>query len=129
MMGLSLASLKRLGPEDAASCIASFVEALIQVDMLFLRRTPGVPLLYRSGVSYEGGEHDSPWQDVPSLLLTRKGDCKSLVAWRIAELRGQGHQALVHVVYLERAREDLFHVQVRRPDKIEDPSRFLGMRD
>lgn len=124
-MKLDLLSLAELPPEEAASCIASFVEALASVDALYLMRHPKTPTLYKAGISYAA---DEPWRDVPALLESRRGDCKSLVAWRIAELRGLGYTALVHVVYTARLNEDLFHVQVRRKDRLEDPSRFLGMR-
>ncbi len=125
MTQLVLASLPELPPEEAASAVACLVEALVQVNLIYLKSTRGVPLLHASGVRYE---EDAPWQDVPALLLSRRGDCKSLAAWRIAELRAQGKSALVHVVYVPREEEDLFHVQVRRGSRIEDPSRFLGMR-
>ncbi len=121
---LVLDSMRHLEGQDVASCIASFVEALAQVDALFLLRNPGAPRLYRSGVRYQ---EDAPWQDVPALLRTKRGDCKSLVAWRLAELRSEGTSALVHVVHMAREGEDLFHVQVRRGKSIEDPSRLLGM--
>jgi len=122
---LDLRSLAELPPEEAAACIAAFVEALVSVNALYLKRHPSTPPLYKAGVTYVA---DEPWKDVPALLDSRKGDCKSLVAWRIAELRAQGYMALVHVVYTARVSDDLFHVQIRRKDKLEDPSRFLGMR-
>lgn len=127
-MSLDMDVLRNLSSQDAASCIAAFVEALVQVNMLYLSRTSSVPKLHTSGVRYNENEC---WRDIPALLRTGEGDCKSLCAWRIAELRAHDKSALVHVVYLGNTRstdEDLFHVQVRRGGVIEDPSRFLGMR-
>ena len=124
-MDLDVRSLGFLEPEAAASCIASLVEALVQVNGAFLRQFPKTPALYTSGIVYA----ESPaWRDIPGLLAARSGDCKSLVAWRLAELRRQNSKALVHVVYIPKGNEHLFHVQIRKGQAIEDPSRFLGMR-
>lgn len=124
-MDLDVRSLKLLEPEQAASCIASLVEALAQANGMFLREFPKTPSLYTAGIAYEETE---AWRDIPALLAARKGDCKSLVAWRLAELRKQGTKALVQVVYIPRPGEHLFHVQIRKGGGTEDPSRFLGMR-
>lgn len=124
-MRLDLQSLMLLSPQEAASAISGFVEALVALNLMYLKANPQTKGLYESGMTYV---RDEPWRDIPSLLSSKQGDCKSLVAWRIAELRLRGYLALVHVVYTPQAGEDLFHVQVRRKGQIEDPSRFLGMR-
>ena len=126
-MNLDIKSLRDLPVQDAAECLAAFVEALVQVNGLFLRRNPSTVKLYTAHIVYE----DRPdWQDVPAMLLSRRGDCKSLCAWRIAELRESGQEAFAHVVFIPKVKEDLFHFQVRRAGgKMEDPSRFLGMRE
>jgi len=125
---LVLPSLSTMGAPEAASCLAAFVEALVQVNGAYLQthRAQRVVELYRSGVRYE----ETPsWMDIPALLSAKRGDCKSLVAWRVAELRARGEQAFVHIVYVPHPQENRFHIQVRRSvDVVEDPSRMLGMK-
>lgn len=76
--------------------------------------------LYRSGVAYQ---EDPRWQDLASMLTSRHGDCKDLVAWRLAELRElYSTDARLHVVFTKLPSGDVFHLQIRLPDgQIEDP--------
>lgn len=125
-MNLYLDSLGLLEPEGVAGCIASLVEALAQVNMLYLKKNPGTPRLYLSRVKYQ---ETTGWCDIPHLLETKRGDCKSLVAWRIAELRNLGKNAFVHVVYTQLPDKELYHVKIcKGPSIFEDPSEMLGMK-
>jgi len=110
--------------EDLASLIAECVETLVSRNRHFLRSYPKTPSLYVSGIRYRA--NPDGWRDLPSLLRDRTGDCKELVAWRIAELREKGEDARVHV--LLREPNDTHHVKIRRGDgSLEDPSRLLGL--
>ncbi len=125
-MKLRLQSLHVLGAGDVAYCLASLIESLVEINERFLLRTR-CPKLYGSGVRYEESDE---WHDVPALLSSRLGDCKSLAAWRLAELRREGEMSTPHIVRRQRPGEILFHVQVRRCfGEIEDPSRILGMSE
>jgi hypothetical protein len=107
------------------------LDALVGIDMYELAAHPEWPGLYESGTTYvrdEKGVED--WQDCGEVLRRRKADCKSLVAYRVAELRIR-HGIPAMAQYLWKDRPDggsLYHIQVQYPDgTIEDPSRKLGM--
>jgi hypothetical protein len=107
------------------------IEALATANAGHLRLHPEAPWLYASGVSYaEDDEGSERWTDIPETLARRVGDCKDLVAWRLAEIRVREREAAFPLVTFERAgRRVKFHVVVRRSDgRIEDPSRELAVR-
>ena len=103
------------------------------------------PPLYESGVRYQRELGTEEWLDIPSIIEARWGDCEDLACWRVAELRRQGHHAGPYVRY--RSLDGVFHyhalvMRYRRvlargpkgrlverfvPDKVEDPSKKLGM--
>jgi hypothetical protein len=131
-----LVSFETLPNEDKRLVLEYLLEALTLADACYLRRNPGVPLLYESGVRYEqepDGRDD--WQDVPDTLARRVGDCEDLGCWRMAELRVRHRdgQTRWHITVddIPNARGILvttYHIQLMRPDgSIEDPSRRLGM--
>lgn len=122
------------GPREKASIICAVVETLVEADRQYIRRFGAkVPPLYTSGVRYTELES---WRDIPILLRYTEGDCKSLVAWRIAELRESGIEAAVHILYKSSPSGDRMHLQVALPlnaaanpmAPYEDPSVMLGMR-
>jgi hypothetical protein len=106
--------------------------ALMHVDELYLRAHPETPPLYQTGVRYQEeppGQED--WQDIPTTIALKIGDCEDLACWRAAELRVKyGIQAVPTFVWKKRANGGyLYHILVRHPDgRVEDPSRALGMR-
>lgn len=115
------------------------LEALVQADTLYLlsEMQRGVPLenlsIYKSEVVYkldDRGQND--WLDIPNLKRRGFGDCKSLSAWRIAELRHAGVQARPFIRWPKMHKDPtrrVLHALVRWPDgRIEDPSMALGMR-
>jgi hypothetical protein len=67
------------GPEEqelSHKVLNILLHALMLVDMEYLRAHPEVPPLYQSGVRYEEeppGQED--WQDVPTTLKLKVGDC------------------------------------------------------
>jgi hypothetical protein len=107
------------------------IEALAAANAGHLRLHPEAPWLYESGVSYvEDAEGHEGWTDIPETLARGVGDCKTLVAWRLAELRvREGETAQPLVSFARVGSRVKFHVEVRRADgRTEDPSRALGMR-
>jgi hypothetical protein len=84
--------------------ILPLLEGLIQVNMWHIRRSLrraqkglGYPLppLYASGVRYkEDKPGEENWKDIPAILADGHGDCDRLCAWRTAELRVRGDNAV-----------------------------------
>lgn len=114
--------------------LALFCELLTQLDEIWLRDFPQTPNLYQSGVRYELMPQTEYWLEVPwALAFARAGhgvDCKTLAAWRAAELRVREGQPGARCVLSEYKSdtEHVYHVRVERQDgTIEDPSARLGM--
>lgn len=106
--------------------LTSLVETLIIADRAYLRDYPNTPPLYQAGVRYLFNR--DRWQDIPSCIQRRTGDCKDLSAWRIAELREHGEAANVDVQVRQEGGLTIYHIRVVRGNGIiEDPSRILGM--
>ena len=108
------------------------LDALTVVDAHYLREHPETPFIYESGVRYEEeppGQED--WQDIPTTLRMKSGDCDDLSCWRAAEFVVRFHQP-ARPVFQYQVRQDgsyLYHITTRTPDgRLEDPSRELGMR-
>jgi hypothetical protein len=123
-----LDSFQALGPYERGNVLRHAVEVFALANVLYLRRVR-TPLLYEAGVRYiDTGDE---WRDVPAVLAGRGGDCKDLVAWRVAELRVRGRQAWPRIILTQdpsEATEWLYHVVVQFPGgAFEDPSRILGM--
>lgn len=127
-----------------------WMEALVAINMDWIRRFPDLPRLEAASVAYS---RTPDWYDIPLVVAKRKADCKSIVAYRIADLRVRGDTGMVilpdpletdgaamdpRIVWAtplvswrrdERDPNHLkLHVQVRRPDgRVEDPCRPRGM--
>lgn len=113
------------------------LETLVSINLWQLRQNR-YPQLYESGIYYKTTPPAVEWHDIPSLLRDGFGDCKDLVAYRVAELRHRGIQCkpcikwkFINYKYPDgRGTQPvlLIHVMVLYPNgKIEDPSRILGM--
>jgi hypothetical protein len=103
--------------------------ALTVLDRLVLQSLKkhgrSIPPLYKCGIRYHHPIGPERWWTIPEVVRHGYADCKSLAAWRAAELREQGVFATPVAV---KKREDLVHVVVKMPDgSVEDPSRILGM--
>jgi hypothetical protein len=114
-------------PEDNAHVLRALLDCLIRSDAVYLRRH-AAPSLYGSGVRYG---RTKKWDSVPAVLSLGYGDCKSLTAWRIAELSLQGQKATPVFRWVKRGDASGavdFHILVLREDgAFEDPSKVLGM--
>lgn len=109
--------------------LTRLLPALVGADVDYLRRHPRTPLLFVARPRYRA---DPPgreqWLTVPFILSRGDADCKSLAAWRCAELRVRGIDA--RCTWSEHRMPDrtVWHVRVTMPDgHVEDPSAILGM--
>ncbi len=128
-----LRTFDRLSSVLRGGVILSLVESLALTDLLWIQYNGApVPSIYKSGVRYQSScwpRVECPWKDIPRLLETGFGDCKDLVAWRLAELRFGNVIALPHLQVRERKQGTVFHVLIKHSDgSLEDPSKLLGMQ-
>lgn len=114
----------------AHKSLSLMLHALWMIDVHYLNHYPA-PAIYDSGVVYQEeplGRED--WQDIPSTLMRREGDCEDLASWRAAELCVR-HRIDAYPTFIWRTRPSgvfLYHIQCTYPDgRVEDPSRRLGM--
>ena len=114
-------------PEENADVLRTLVEALVAIDRIYLRarRDRQLPTLYQAGVRYARTED---WLPTPVLYWQRYGDCKSLAAARIAELRESGKVAKPAFRFLPRPDGVMYHILVQTSaGGFEDPSKICGM--
>lgn len=106
------------------------LEALVNLNVLYLIKNPGAPNLYKTDIRYKRepsrnrtGAED--WRTIPELLETGAGDCEDLTAYMVAWLRVVKKTRAVPWL---RKKGKKWHVLVRLPGgQLEDPSRALGM--
>lgn len=113
--------------EDNALALQALLEALIAINRVYLRRYKGrVRKLYQSGVRYG---RTQVWDSIPDLITRHYGDCKSLTAMYVAELREAGEQTrpVFRFARNPQTGQKDFHILVQRGRMFEDPSRKLGM--
>lgn len=107
--------------------VKALLEALIAINVDYLRKNPQTPRLYQSGVRYD---RTFWWEPIPAMYARSFGDCKSLTAARVAELRLAGIPAqptFRFFTHPDGSRD--FHILVMLPGgQWEDPSKQLGMR-
>jgi transglutaminase-like putative cysteine protease len=115
--------------EDNADVLRILLEALVAANIIYRRGIGSrAPSLYKSGVTYG---RTKVWDSVPDLYERKYGDCKSLTAARVAELRlaGKPAQPVFRFQLNPRSKQKDFHILVRRGAVFEDPSRELGMEE
>lgn len=105
------------------------LEFLVGINRAYLR-DHSTKSLYRSGVVYG---RTVEWDSIPAVIQRGYGDCKSLSAWRIAELRESGSECRPTFRWVRRrnGKKD-FHILVAVARQggsplWEDPSKTLGM--
>lgn len=119
-------------PDLDGQYLEEFCEFLTRLNERFLRAHPETPFLYKSGAFYR--LQPEYWLSVPwAIHAVRMGvglDCKSLSAWRVAELRVRFNEPRARCVWTAYPTTDkvVYHVWVQRGDgSFEDPSANLGM--
>lgn len=112
-----------------AIALSALMRCLTDLDSLYLelRAAKGdhVPFLYDTPVYYE---RTIVWDTIPALYARGFGDCKSLAACRVAELRRIGIPCQVVFRFDANANMTMFHILVMHEDgTFEDPSKVKGM--
>ena len=101
----------------------ALLNALAEVNRLWIKYHPNAPKIYQSGVRYRRERGQENWQAIPVAYRNRAGDCDDAAAWRAGELQAQGERAKV-IIYRTGAKA--YHAVVKRGDgSIEDPSKIL----
>lgn len=112
--------------ETNAAALKVLLDCFIRLNLVYLAsHSPSG--LYRSGVRYG---RTTIWDTIPALYERGYGDCKSLTAAYIAELRAQGRQANPVFRFFRRPADGGldFHILVQLADgTFMDPSKDLGM--
>lgn len=127
-------------PAHSRAVILLRTEALAQENTLYLRENPLAPMLYSSGVEYFDPDANTevPWMDIGTILHFGSpddgippllADCKSLAAWRKAELFVRyGITCQVDITEARLQSGTVYHVFLRHNNgRPEDPSVLLGM--
>ena len=113
-------------PLENARVLKIMLDALIKVNLVYLRHHPRTPKLFsrKAGVVYGRTVVSDP---IPELYKRGYGDCKSLSAARIAELLIVGIKA--KPVFRFKKSDDTmnYHILVQTAAGWEDPSKVLGM--
>lgn len=137
-----LASFDTLPLKSRLVVLRCLLHSLAQANYEFLLQNPKTPALYTWAPQYEIKRRPfslDSWQDIPTTLQKKTGDCKDFCAWRIAELYlafpGQpvGFHIKTQKVSDPSRGDDLivYHIQVegfhRGKFIREDPSKLLGM--
>ncbi len=112
-----------------ATALRALLDCLIDLNLIFLDTYPNTPGLYEARVFYYFMPTRAPWDTIPTLFSRGYGDCKSLVAARIAELRKHGQTAKPVFRHIKSKWGTMFHILLQHDNgNFECPSRILGMR-
>lgn len=121
-------------PVDNAKVLRFLLDALTDINVIYLRVRPNTKPLYNAGVRYG---RTQLWEPISALYSRGYGDCKSLTAALVAQQRLQGFTS--NPVFRFRTRRDNsgndYHILVHtnssdwtvNDDGFEDPSKVLGM--
>lgn len=105
------------------------LDALVKINLEYLKEHPNTPLLYDSGVRYKREDGTEDWLDIGEVLKLGYGDCEDLACYRVAELIKNGVPARPELIWRNKGEFYLYHIKVMLHNGItEDPSRQLGMR-
>jgi hypothetical protein len=119
-------TFKYLDIEDVCKCLRFFAEALTYTNLLFLKNlATDLPSLYSIKPKYVDKIKEE-WQDIPTVLANKSGDCKDLCCWRLAEIRRNGGDGEIVFDY-KKISEDrfIFHSSLIVDGRNEDPSKIL----
>jgi hypothetical protein len=127
--GIDTAFNARASKGSNAIALRALLDCLVDLDLIYLNAFPDTPGLYEAGVFYHLMPTRAPWDTIPTLFKRHYGDCKSLAAARIAELRQHGQMARPVFRYIKNRWGTMFHILVLHDNgQWECPSRILGMR-
>lgn len=113
---------------DNAFALRALLDALTEINRIYLYHRPHTPTLYESGVRYG---RTQVWEPIPALYKRGFGDCKSLSAALVAERKQVGQDAKAAFRFMPRkdGNGTNYHILVQSPNRNgwEDPSKVLGM--
>jgi hypothetical protein len=128
VFGIDAAFHPRASIEQNAKALWALLNCLIDLNVICLDACPALPRLYDTRVFYHLMPTMAAWETTPTLFRRGFGDCKSLVAARIAELRKNGHTAMPVFRNVKDGWGTMFHILILHGDgRWECPSRLLGM--
>lgn len=118
----------RASDQVNAAALEVLLACLCELDMIWLRYHPGHIPLYETGIFYE---RTTIWDTIPALYARGFGDCKSLSAVRVAEMRSRGQWCRATFRHKSEVNSTMFHILIMlgAGDSWEDPSKALGMTD
>lgn len=137
-----LASFDQLPLHRRCAIVWGACQFLTYANEQFLEQYPGTMDFYSLAPRYILKKRPfslDSWQDIPTTILRRTGDCKDFVCWRAAALHRQGIAQAQPYVTAKEIKDPrggspvvVYHVQllipsISGPPTIEDPSRILGM--
>lgn len=129
VFGIDDAFHPRASKTSNAKALRALLDCLIELDSICLDACPTLPKLYQTRVFYHLMPSRAPWETTPVLYRRGFGDCKTLVATRIAELRRQGRVAIPVFRHVKDGWGTMFHILILHGNGVwECPSRNLGMR-
>jgi hypothetical protein len=111
---------------ENAAVLDALMTCLIKTNIAYLEHHKA-PMLYASRVIYK---RTREWERIPDVLARGYGDCKSLAAWRVAEmLVKEGTKAKAVFRFNPRPSSGVpdYHILVQSSKGWEDPSKRLGM--
>lgn len=118
----------RASKDQNAKALWALLNCLIDLNTICLRVCPTMPGLYETRVFYHLMPSQAAWETTPTLFRRGFGDCKSLVAARVAELRAKGQTAIPVFRHVKSGWGTMFHILILHGDgRWECPSRQLGM--
>jgi hypothetical protein len=129
VFGIDGAFHPRASKQENAIALRALLDCLVDLNTIYLDAYPSTPPLYQSGVVYQLMPTRAPWDTIPTLYRRGFGDCKSLAAVRIAELRRYGQTAIPVFRHLANGWGTMFHILLLHGNGCwECPSRILGMQ-
>jgi hypothetical protein len=121
--------LEHVGPKKTAQVLMQLLKALVECNLAYLEKHPNTPHPYKANVRYAREKHGEQWKSIPKVIQDGEGDCEDLASYLAAFLAFHGKKPVALVLRWRTLPSNgrLFHVLVRGPDGIEDPSKRLGM--
>jgi hypothetical protein len=122
---------------EGGGVLGHFLEALVRQDVDELRAGRAPRLLPRPGqrphIVYKRertihGRALERWQTAAEVARRGEGDCEDLAAYWAAELRVRGIDPRAKVQVIKTGPALLHAVVLRSDGRIDDPSRWLGMK-
>ena len=121
--------LEHVGPKRSAEVMTLLLGALVECNLEYLKKHPKTPHPYKAGIRYMREVHAERWKGIPEILKDGEGDCEDLACYLAAYLVFHEVKPVSVTLRWKKVRGGgrLFHVLVRGPKGLEDPSKKLGM--